>query len=230
MRTLLVQDMPEPPYFVSEALNQLRISLSFAGENVKTIMITSSIPNEGKSYVTMELWRMIAEVGNNALLIDADMRNSEICNEFDLHVDGEMNGIAHVLAGKCAINEAIYATNIRNGYIIPVERHISNPINLLEGRLFKSMIEACKKEFDYILVDCPPIGVVADALNIGPKTDGCLFIVRSGFTSRKEIENSLNLLNRAGVPLIGTVLNRADTSRKGAYYYNKYYRYGDYED
>ena len=228
MRELEVRNIPELPYYVTEALNQLRISLGFAGENVKSIMITSSIPNEGKSFVTMHLWKMIAEVGNNVLLIDGDLRNSVMREDYGLKFKGEPNGIVHALAGKCSFDDAIYSTNIPNAYLMPVELHVANPVNLLEGRLFKDLTAVCRKEFDYVLVDSPPLGAVADGLNIGPKTDGCLLVVRSAFTPRKAVENSINLLQRSGVPIIGTVLNRADTSRKGAYYYNKYYHYGNY--
>ena len=228
MRELEVRNIPELPYYVTEALNQLRISLGFAGENVKSIMITSSIPNEGKSFVTMHLWKMIAEVGNNVLLIDGDLRNSVMREDYGLKFKGELNGIVHALAGKCSFDDAIYSTNIPNAYLMPVELHVANPVNLLEGRLFKDLMAVCRKEFDYVLVDSPPLGAVADGLNIGPKTDGCLLVVRSAFPPRKAVENSINLLQRSGVPIIGTVLNRADTSRKGAYYYNKYYHYGNY--
>lgn len=228
MKEIEVRNIPELPYYVTEALNQLRISLGFAGENVKSIMITSSIPDEGKSFVTMQLWKMIAEVGNNVVLIDGDLRNSVMREDYGLKMNGELNGIVHALAGKCRFDDAMYSTNIQNAYLMPVEIHVGNPVNLLEGRRFRELLDICRKEFDYVLVDSPPLGVVADALNIGPKTDGCLLVVRSAFTPRKQVENSINLLQRSGIPILGTVLNRADTSRKGAYYYNKYYNYSDY--
>jgi capsular exopolysaccharide synthesis family protein len=228
MNELDVRNIPELPYYVTEALNQLRISLGFAGEDVRSIMITSSIPNEGKSFVTMHLWKMIAEVGNNVLLIDGDLRNSVMRNDYGLKMEGDLNGVVHALAGKCGFNDAVYSTNIPNAYLMPVELHVANPVNLLEGRLFNELLKECREEFDYVLVDSPPIGVVADALTIGPHTDGCLLVVRSAFTPRKTVENSINLLRRSGIPLLGTVLNRADTSKKGAYYYNKYYNYSDY--
>ena len=228
MNKLEIRNIPELPYYVTEALNQLRISLGFAGEDVRSIMITSSIPNEGKSFVSMQLWKMIAEVGNNVLLIDGDLRDSVMRKDYGLKMEGEFNGVVHALAGKCGFNDAIYSTNIPNAYLMPVELHVANPVNLLEGRQFNELLKQCREEFDYVLVDSPPIGVVADALTIGPHTDGCLLVVRSAFTPRKTVENSINLLQRSGIPILGTVLNRADTSRKGAYYYNKYYKYSDY--
>ena len=228
MNKLEIRNIPELPYYVTEALNQLRISLGFAGEDVRSIMITSSIPNEGKSFVSMQLWKMIAEVGNNVLLIDGDLRDSVMRKDYGLKMEGEFNGVVHALAGKCGFNDAIYSTNIPNAYLMPVELHVANPVNLLEGRQFNELLKQCREEFDYVLVDSPPIGVVADALTIGPHTDGCLLVVRSAFTPRKTVENSINLLQRSGIPILGTVLNRADMSRKGAYYYNKYYNYSHY--
>ena len=229
MKTLYIKNIPELPYYVTEALNQLRISLGFSGENVKTIMITSSTPNEGKSFITMELWKMMAEAGNRVLVIDADMRNSEMKSQWGFELKSGDCGLVHVLSGRAKIKNVVYETNIENAYIIPVEVLIPNPINLLEGNHFRELMQICRKEFDYVLIDTPPIGMVADALTIGPKTDGCLLVIRSAVTPKRAVENSFNLLERSGVPLLGMVLNRADMARKGNYYYNQYYNYGEYD-
>lgn len=229
MKQLMVENIPELPYYMTEALNQLRISLGFAGENIKSIMITSSTPNEGKSFITMQLWKMMAEAGNRVIVIDCDMRNSEMRTQWGFALESGDKGLVHCLSAKADINDIVYATNIKNAYIIPTEVLVPNPINLLEGRSFKELMTICRREFDYILIDTPPLGAVADALSVGPKTDGCLLVIRSAYTPKRAVENSVNLMERSGVPLLGIVLNRADTNRKGNYYYNQYYRYGDYK-
>lgn len=231
MKQMILENMPELPFNVTEALNQLRVSIGFSGENVKVVMVTSSTSNEGKSFVTMQLWKMMAEVGTRVVLIDCDMRNSEMKSRWGFQSNGDILGIVHYLAGKADINDIVYATDVPNGYIIPVAANVPNPTILLEGRRFHEVIDVCREEFDFVLIDTPPLGAVADALNVAPLTDGSLLIIRSGTTPRRVVENSIDLLKRAGVPLLGVVLNRADTSKKGnSYYYNHYYQYGYYND
>ena len=93
MNKLQIGKMPQLPFEVSEAINQLRINLSFCGSDVKTIMITSSTPNEGKSFVTMQLWRMIAELGTPAVLIDCDFRKSEMRSKYGMSTSGQRSRI-----------------------------------------------------------------------------------------------------------------------------------------
>ena len=86
MKELELHKIPNLPFDVSEALNQLRINLGFCGDQIKTIMVTSSVPNEGKSFVTLQLWKMIAEVGVPAVLIDCDLRNSEMRRKYEVRI------------------------------------------------------------------------------------------------------------------------------------------------
>ncbi|NCB32995.1 MAG: polysaccharide biosynthesis tyrosine autokinase [Erysipelotrichia bacterium] len=227
MKDMSIENMPELPFDVTESLNQLRVSLGFSGENIKTIEITSSTPNEGKSFVAMNLWKMMADVGNRVLLIDCDLRNSEMRSKWGLQTNEELVGIVHFLAAKADVYDIVYKTNIANGYIIPVAACVPNPTILLEGKRFGELLEVCKSQFDYILLDTPALGSVVDALKIATYCDGSLLVIRSGETPRKMVENSVSLLNRTETPLLGVVLNRADTSKRGNnYYYNHYYRYG----
>lgn len=225
MRELEINKMPELPFQVLEALNQLRINLSFCGEQIKTVMMTSSVPDEGKSFLAVQLWKMMAEVGTPTLLIDCDFRNSEMRRKYGVHsVNQEkLMGAAHYLAGKADIQDVIYKTNIPNGYMIPVASTIANPTILLESPNFSKMLEYCSAHFPYILVDTPPLGSVADALNIARYCDGSVLVVRSGSTPRKLVENSVQLLKRTESPLLGIVLNRADVGNKSNAYYHRYY-------
>ena len=106
MNKLIIQNLPELPFDVEEAINQLRVNLGFCGDQIKTIMVTSSVPNEGKSFIAMQLWRMMAEVGTPSLLIDCDFRNSEMRRKYGLHsADKEkLMGAAHYLAGKTDVD------------------------------------------------------------------------------------------------------------------------------
>ena len=201
MNKLQIGKMPQLPFEVSEAINQLRINLSFCGSDVKTIMITSSTPNEGKSFVTMQLWRMIAELGTPAVLIDCDFRKSEMRSKYGMSTSGQLIGGVHYLAGKAELDDVIYETNVPNGYIIPVAKTVTNPTILLESERFTQMIEHC---------------------------DGIVLVVRGGETPRKVVGDSVQQLKRTGVPLLGVVLDRAEMNSKSSLYYKRYYKSGYY--
>src|SRR5699024_10273285 len=158
MKELELHKIPNLPFDVSEALNQLRINLGFCGDQIKTIMVTSSVPNEGKSFVTLQLWKMIAEVWVPAVLIDCDLRNSEMRRKYEVRIlrNEKLVGVPHYLAGQAAIEDVIYKTNIPNGYMIPVTSAIANPTILLESPNFTRMLEYCAERFTYVLVDTPP--------------------------------------------------------------------------
>lgn len=225
MKDLQVNNFPELSFDVTEALNQLRVNLGFCGDDIKKVMITSSVPNEGKSFIAMELWKMMAEVGVPTLIIDCDLRNSEMKTKYGLTFNEKMLGIVHYLAGKADMDDVIYKTNIINGYVMPVGSSVVNPTMLLEGKRFGDIIKKVGEVFSFIIIDTPPLGSVADALNVAKYCDGSILVVRSGETPRKLVKNSVDLLGRTSTPLLGTVLNRVDTSGStNGYYYKRYYR------
>lgn len=222
MNKIEINKLPELSWEVSEAVNQLRVNLSFCGSDVKTIMVTSSTPNEGKSFVTMQLWKSIAEMGTPALFIDCDFRKSVLRTRYGFSCSGHMKGAPHYLAGQAELEDVIYETNIKNGYIIPVAKTVANPAILLESPKFAQMIAECRKRFGIILIDTPPLGSVADSLNIATHCDGTVLMAMCGQTPRKLVANSVEQLKRTGTPLLGVVLNAAKTNGSNLYY-KKYY-------
>lgn len=227
MKNLNITNLPNLPFDVQEAVNQLRINLGFTGDSIKTIMITSTTPNEGKSFVGMSLWRNIASVGSRAVFIDADIRNSEIRTRYSFEAEGGLVGIEHYLSGKLKLNDVLYGTDIKDGFMIPVSTNVIDPTILLENGRFERMVKACREQFDYVIIDTPPLGSVADALNIAKYCDGSLLVVASNSTPRKAVIETVGSLKRTEKPLLGVVLNRVDTSGKGSNY-GYYYRYGSY--
>ena len=229
MKTLQINNLPDLPFDVTESINQLRVNLSFTGSDIKVIMITSTVPNEGKSFVSQALWRSLAGVGKRVLHIDCDLRMSEARSVLNMTTNGEFVGIAHLLSGQADIPDVVYKTNVLNGYMLPVTTAVADPTILLESERFRILLENCRETFDCIILDTPPLGSVADALNISKYCDGTVLVVRSGFTKKKFVNESVQALKRAGSPLLGIVLNRVDTGKKGsAYYYKDYYQYGAY--
>ena len=175
----------------------------------------------------MSLWRNMASVGNQVLLIDADIRNSEMRERYGFSSESGLVGIEHLLSGKVEINDVIYSTDVPNGYILPVSTNVIDPTILLESDNFREMLEICKGNFDYVIIDTPPLGSVADSLNIAKYCDGSILVIGSSLTPRKAVKDVITSLKRTDTPLLGVVLNRVDTSRKSSGY-GYYYRYGAY--
>ena len=224
MKQLEIQNFPRLTFEMTEALNQFRINLGFCGGGIKTIMMTSSTPNEGKTFLTMQLWKMMTEVGSSVVMIDCDLRKSEVRSLYGLKTARKLLGVPHYLSEKAELQDVLYQTNVPNGYMIPAATSVTNPTILLENGRLGQMLEQCAQRFDYVLVDTPPIGTVADGLNIAPRCDGAVLVVHSGETPRKLVDHSLQLLHRTETPLLVIVLNRMDTGRRSQAYYHRYYR------
>ncbi len=220
-----LEKFPVPPYGVQEALNRLRINLSYCGAQYKTILITSSVPGEGKSFTAMNLWYALAKTGKKTLMVDVDMRKSTIQSRYHIAPEKGVNhsDLLDYLAGKITAEQTIYPTDIPHGFIAPLYRNIPNPSLLLSNSRLESFLEKMVPEFDYILVDTPPLAGVADALQVASMVDGALVVVQSGKTPRKMIRNSIQQLEAAQCPIIGTVLNQIDEADsyygKNTYYY-----------
>ena len=219
---------PQLPYSVEEAINRLRINISFLGSDVRKIMIISSEPNEGKTFVALNLWNQMAEAGEKTVILDADMRNSNMHVLYDMkREDGqEMKGTSHYLAGSASLGDVLFSTKYGDGYIMPNVENIINPSMLLETTKFEELLNALAARYRYVFVDAPPLGLVSDAERIGNLCDGAILCVRSGVTPKGVVRDSVRQLERAGCPLLGIVLNRVNESKSG--YYHSYYgrKYG----
>ena len=222
--------VPEIPYAVEEAVNRLRINISFLGSDVKKIMIVSSEPNEGKTFVAMNLWNQMARAGEKTVLVDCDMRNSTLSHKYQITRDdgAELKGTTHYLSGSADINEVIMHTEYPTGDVLVNADNIINPSLLLENRKFEEMLDELAENYRYVFVDAPPLGLVSDGERIGNICDGAILCVRGGYTSKGVVRESIRQLERSGCPLLGIVLNRVDNSKGG--YYHKYYgkKYGNY--
>ena len=215
---LKIKDMP---YAAEEALNRLRVNIKFCGKNTKKIVITSSVPNEGKSTVSVRLWKLLSEAGFPTVLVDVDLRKSELQKKYQ--VEGIKEGLNHFLSGLAEYEDVVYETNIPNGHIVPVTTLLENPSALLED-------PRLGEDYRYVIIDTPPLDNISDGALIASMSDGAVLVVRCGETSKALVRQSLQQLDRVGCPVLGTVLNRAEI-RSGAYkkYYGRYgKKYGDY--
>lgn len=239
IRQVTINNMPELPYAVEEAINRLRININFLGSKVRKIMVISSLPDEGKSFVAMQLWAQMAKAGTKSILVDADLRKSVMVDKYDIETsDGsKILGISGHLAGNYELKDVILHSQYEAGDLIPNTDNIVNPSILIEGGQFENMLNTVAEEYRYVFVDSPPLGIVSDGEQIGQMCDGAILVVRGGTTSKQVIRATMQQLERCGCPLLGVVLNRVQGGKgsyyskgygKGYGYYGRHYGYGYY--
>lgn len=225
---------PQLPYSVEEAINRLRINVSFFGSDIRKIMIISSEPNEGKSFIAMSLWKQMALAGEKSILVDADLRKSVMVEKYQIsREDGkELWGLSHYLSDNKKLEDCILTTDLAQGDLLPNVNNVVNPSMLLESRRFVELLDQLSRTYRYVFIDVPPLGLVSDAERIGSLCDGAILAVRSGMTPKGIIRNSIAQLERTGCPLLGIVLNRvgAGGGHYGKYYGGKYYSDQYYSD
>lgn len=222
----ILKNNPQMPYLIEEALNRLRINVSFLGSKIRKIVIISSEPNEGKSFIAMHLWQQMAIAGEKSILVDVDMRKSIMLQKYGIvREDGkDILGLTHYLAEDKPLEDCILKTQWEAGDLLPNSNNVVNPSMLLESQRFSDLLDQLAKEYRYVFLDSPPLGLVSDGERIGHMCDGAILVVRSGVTPKAVVRNSVAQLERAGCPLLGITLNRVNSSG-GKYYHNYYGRY-----
>lgn len=219
---------PDLPYAVEEAMNRLRINIKFCGKNTRKILLTSCMPNEGKSTVSTYLWKMLAEAGFPTVLVDVDLRKSVLMKRLQADAEKETKGLNHYLSGLAEYDEVVYKTNIDNAYIVPCTQLLENPSPLLEDVRFRELLDKLAAEYRFVIVDTPPLGSVSDGALIGSMCDGAVLVIRAGETPKAMIRQSLHEIEQSGCKFLGTVLNRAEGAGRGYGKYGKYGKYGNY--
>lgn len=224
MRQLEIK-LPDLPFAAEDALNRLRINIRFVSSETRAIMVTSSVPNEGKSAVAIYLWKMLAESGSKVLFLDLDLRNTVILSRFSLQSDKDcLYGLEHYLSGMKDHKDIIYSTNYENAFMIPCANVLENPSNLFDDPNFSLLLGKLREDYRYIIIDTPPLIAVSDGVQIASKCDACLLVVRSGSTSKKLIGQAIRQIANADCPILGIVLNRVNM---GSNQYKYGYGYGD---
>lgn len=221
----------ELDFKTNEAYKTLRTNISFSGDDIRVIALTSSVPNEGKSAVSFNLAYSLAEDGKKVLYIDADIRKSVTIARYG--VDIETKGLTHYLSGQSDLKNIIYETNIDNFSIIFTGQTAPNPSELLGNDRFKRLIQSAREEFEYVIIDCPPLGSVIDAAIVAKECDGAIIVIETDNASYKIVQRVKKQLEQSGCKILGAVLNKVEMGGKGYYgkgYYGNYYGryYGDY--
>lgn len=232
-REITLRFETQDDYRTREAYKTLRTNIELCGSDIRTIVITSCTPNEGKTSVAVELARAFAEAGKQVVLVDADLRKSVLVGRYKTGT--VHHGLIHVLAGKETLETVVHMTNIQNLHMIFAGPVPPNPSELLGGEKFKETLLCLRRQFDYIIVDTPPLGSVIDAAVVARECDGAMLVIQNNGISRRFARKVKEQLEKTGCRVLGAILNKVDMSAGGIYghygrYYGKYYGkyYGQY--
>ena len=213
-------------FFVQEAYKTLRTNVRFflSSEGCRKFCVTSSDAGEGKSITILNLAISFAQTGQKVLLIDGDLRRPTLAR---LMVENATPGLSNVLAGLCAEKDAIRSGIYPNLDIIFSGEIPPNPSELLGSERMQKMIKQLEEVYDYILIDTPPVGIVADTCIVGNVVDGVLFVVRQNQAEKEPVARSVRQLEMSGAKLMGFVLNgtKEEVGKKNKYKYRYKYSY-----
>lgn len=232
MPNMIELEFAELPYAINEEMKTLRTNIQFCGKEKKVILMTSAVQNEGKTTLSLNLCRSIAELGKSVLLIDADLRKSVVKDRL---VSGKIyKGLSHLLSGQCELSDVFCKDKGTGIYLLPTGDYPPNPVELLASEDMQELMKSARSRFDYVIVDCAPLGVVTDAAVIAPLCDGAIIVLNAGEVHYKLAQQVTTRLKNTGCTVLGVVLNQVNHQSNGRYYgkrygyYKHYGRYGKY--
>lgn len=226
MRQCVIHQIKPLAYSGEESLNSICTNLTFAGRDLKRIIITSNEMSEGKSWMSIHIAINVAQRGRRVLLIDADLRRSFLVQRYKIELEGEGLGLAHLLAGQCELDDCIYETDRAGLCLMPAGRDVTNPVALIDTPYFTEVLDELAKHFDLILIDAPPVGMVIDAAEIASSCDGSVLVVEYNKTRLRDIAECKRQMERSGTKVLGCIINKVafDSISAKKYYNRGYYR------
>jgi polysaccharide biosynthesis transport protein len=224
---LAAHHLPRSP--VAEAYRVLRTNLSFAAIDggLRSVLITSSSPGEGKSTTAANLGVVMAQTGKQVILVDADLRRPTQHKLFE--VANNQGLTTALLDGQAPLGEHLQQTTIAGLRLLTSGPLPPNPAELLNSQRMHQLIESLQGEADLVIFDTPPALTVADASILAGQVAGSILVAGVGETRRDALVQAVETLHKAGATVYGVVMNRVKTGRSGYGYYNYYYRYYNYE-
>lgn len=215
-RHLIAKLNPRSP--ISEQYRTIRTNLQFASidQELKSLLITSSEPGEGKSMTAANLAVVYAQQGKKVLLIDADLRKPTV--HYTFHLDN-LRGLSNVLIGELHLEDATVTSDIDSLDIMTCGPIPPNPSELLGSRVMKKLIEEASAYYDIIIFDAPPVLAVTDAQILADIVNGVLLVIKSGETEYETALKAKEALEPARGRLLGAILNNQAKDQKNGYYY-----------
>jgi succinoglycan biosynthesis transport protein ExoP len=220
-----IATVDDPASALAEAYRTLRANVAMLGpENIRrALLFVSAIPEEGKTYTSLNAAAVLAQQGHSTLVVDVDLRRPSLHKA--LLGGGECpRGLTDVFSGNAALTDVVLPTPIENLFFLPAGSRAPNPAELLSSADLNSLVQELKVRYDRVVFDSAPVNAVSDTLVLAPHVDQTILVVRSGKTPRRVVVRALSLLRKAGAKMAGFVLNRLPTGRTAGYYY---YYYGD---
>lgn len=214
----------------AEALRTVRTAIHFSNVDAppKVVMVTSSVPGEGKTTFCVSLGRVLAKAGNKVLLIDADMRRPRVRAQSG--ADTAKPDLAQVLAGEASAGASIQK-DVSGMDMIIAHTKTPNPQDLLASQQMERLLQNLRTSYDLIIIDTPPVMAVADAAMVAKVADTCIYLVRWASTPREMVLNGLKQLRSFNVKIAGTVLTQVDLEQQSQYGYGDYGTYyGQYKE
>ena len=217
-KTLIVQNNPKS--IISEQYRTIRSNINFSmvDEQFKTIMITSSLPGEGKSTTSANVATVFTQAGKQVLIIDADMRKPTVHYTFKLK---NAYGLSDVLTRQCELEQAIQSTEITGLSVLSSGPIPPNPAELLQSNQMSQLLEELKGKFDLIIFDTPPVMAVTDSQILANKCDATILVVNCGVTKKEIAVKAKEQLANSKGNIIGVVLNNYKLDKD--HYYYQYY-------
>lgn len=216
-------------FTIREAYKIGRTNIRFAlpEEESSVLIVTSSWPMEGKTTNCINLAIAFSQTGEKTLLIDCDLRKPRIAKVFGI---ASKMGLSNTLRKFCPVSEAIHTTQYENLFVMPSGHIPPNPAELLSSKEMQDMLAELRKEYRYILIDTPPVNLLADALLLASSASGTVMVARQGVTDHKSLQEALEKLKFSGAKVLGFLLNDAMEDGGTYYRYNTGYgRYGYYK-
>lgn len=218
-RGVKIITVSSPSSVNTEQFNTIRTNIQFsnADKEVKSLMVTSAMASEGKSTVTTNLAVTFARQGKKVVLLDADFRRPTINATFDLH--GKQGVTNFLTEHTINIGDILYASSVKNLYVIPSGPIPPNPSELIGSNRMKKLISSLSEQADIVIYDAPPVLSVTDAQILSVRVDGTVLVVRDNYSEKESVSRAVDLVHHVGGKIIGTILNDVKASSNGYYGY-----------
>lgn len=217
----------------ANSIKKLRTNIQFASisHEIKSMVITSVIPNEGKSTVASFLAMSMAETGKRTLIVESDFWHTTLRKRFQIP---KTNGVLSYLSGQTSLDQTIVESGFNNLWFLDAESRIPNPVEIIGSQKFEEFMCELREKYDIIIYDTPPLGTFIDAALFASHADGTMLLIKPGVVDKKMFRKAVEQLEKANATILGVVFNGIDKLDTGYYggYYGKYYKkkYGNDSD